>query len=114
MTQPTLFDERLAEWRAGIVPEKRSTLNAFRDFHAANPNVYSELVTLARKLRARGHQRYSIAGLFEVLRFRHALKTVGDDRKLNNSYKPYFARLIMENEPDLRGFFETRKQKDVA
>jgi hypothetical protein len=36
------------------------------------------------------------------------MKTVGDDFKLNNNYHSRYARLIMEREPGLDGFFETR------
>jgi hypothetical protein len=31
--------------------------------------------------------------------------------KLNNNYRSRFARLIMDNEPDLAGVFETRELK---
>jgi hypothetical protein len=80
----------------------------FERFHEDNPDVYQRLVTLARKLKERGHARCGIKMLFEVLRWQHAMKTVGDDFKLNNNYHSRYARLIMEREPGLDGFFETR------
>lgn len=79
-------------------------------FAQDNPTVLVELVDLARQLKRRGHERYSIKGLFEVLRHRRALET--QDRfsefKLNNNYTAYYARMIMSQYPDLRGFFATR------
>lgn len=33
------------------------------------------------------------------------------DYSLNNSYRAFYARLIMRNAPDLDGFFEVRAQK---
>ena len=83
----------------------------FRAFHEANPQVYDALCVLARQLKARGHRRYSIKGLFEVLRHRYALQTnrLGDDYKINNSYSSRYARALMEQEPDLDNFFETRQ-----
>lgn len=81
----------------------------FRDFHGANPHVYVRLVELARQLRERGHRRVGMKMLFEVLRWEHALRTTGDDFRLNNNYTAYYARLVMEREPDLDGIFETRE-----
>jgi len=77
-------------------------------FHADNPHVYSELVSLARQLRGLGHERYSIKGLWEVLRHRRAMQTNASDFKLNNNYTAHYARWIMDREPDLSGFFATR------
>jgi len=82
---------------------------AFRTFHAANPHVYQELVKLARRARRRGVARIGIGMLFEVLRWNVALRTGGDEFKLNNNYRSYYARLIMLTEPDLVGVFETRQ-----
>ena len=81
----------------------------FREFHADNPWVYRELVQLARQALERGRKRYGICALFELVRWHRMIKTTGDDFKLNNNHKPHYARLIMANEIDLRGFFETRE-----
>lgn len=84
----------------------------FAEFHANNPEVYDELVALARQWRERGYRRVGIKTLWEVLRWNRALAGVGDDRwKLNNSYTSRYARLVMANEPDLAGIFETRELK---
>lgn len=80
----------------------------FRVFHAANPDVYRELVVLARLAQARGRRRYGIKALFEVLRWARAATNSADEFKLNNNLAPYYARQIMENEPALAGFFELR------
>ena len=83
---------------------------AFRAFHRANPGVYVALVAMARDLKRRGHSTYGIGGMFEVLRWHHALATVGDDFKLNNNHRALYAREIMQNEPDLEGFFQLRER----
>jgi len=80
-------------------------------FHLNNPNVSLELRRLALGLLDAGHRHYSIKGLFEVLRFNTALKTTGKPYKLNNNLTPFYARLLMENEPRLVGFFHTRESK---
>lgn len=90
-------------------PTGKNIEKAFLDFHRLNPHVYDELVVLTRELRSRGVMRVGIKMLFEVLRWKHLLRTSGDTFKLNNNYHSYYARLIMLNEPDLKGIFETRR-----
>lgn len=41
--------------------------------HQRNPQVYEALRDMALQLRARGHQKYGIEALFEVLRFNAAM-----------------------------------------
>ncbi|MAF44288.1 MAG: hypothetical protein CMI54_09040 [Parcubacteria group bacterium] len=83
----------------------------FGEFHSKNPEVYSELVRLARELKVAGRERYGIKSLFEIIRWHKAMSTIGDDFKLNNNHAPFYARLIMRKEPDLEKFFEIRAQK---
>jgi hypothetical protein len=83
----------------------------FRAFHAANPQVYRELRGMALGIRRRGTTRYGIAGLFEVLRYRYSIQTSGDSFKLNNDFRALYARMLMDSEPELAGFFETRERR---
>lgn len=100
MRQATLFDD-----------QPRSLEHRFRQFHEMNPWVFDELVRLTRELKSRGHRRVGIGMLFEVLRWHHMRATddPGSEFKLNNSYRSRYARLIMDECPDLRGVFETRE-----
>jgi len=82
----------------------------FRAFHARNPQVYQTLVRLSREARAKGHRHISIKMIWEVLRYDSMTKTTGKPWKLNNSHTSYYARLIMAQEPDLDGIFETRER----
>ena len=78
-------------------------------FHEANPHVAEKIVQLCMALRGKGHVRYSIKGLFEVLRFRYSLQTTSTDQfKLNNNMTSWYARKIMSENRSLHGFFETR------
>jgi hypothetical protein len=85
----------------------------FLAFHEANPQVYSALKRLARQAIARGHRTIGIGMLWEVLRWELFLgaEDPGDPEgyKLNNSYRSRYARLLMANEHDLFGVFETRE-----
>jgi hypothetical protein len=100
----TLFDGHVG-------PSPESTIEeAFRRFHRENPHVYRELARLARAWKHRRPDRkVGMKMLFEVLRWRVAMRTRGDDFKLNNNYHSYYARLLMAQEPDLAGLFETRQ-----
>ena len=80
----------------------------FEAFHAENPEVYAELVRLARRVRGAGRTRYGIATLFEVMRYRRDIQTSGDVFKLNNNFRALYARKIMEENPELNGLFATR------
>lgn len=82
----------------------------FQAFHAANPQVYETLVRLARNAKARGKTVIGIGQLWEVMRWEMSLNLTGDtEYKLNNSFRSRYARLIMQQERDLDGLFETRK-----
>ena len=83
----------------------------FIAFHHANPQVYSELVSQARLLKGSGCGCASIALLYERLRWLHFIATKGKEEfKLNNDFRALYARLIMDQETDLKGFFRTRKR----
>lgn len=86
----------------------------FEEFHRANPQVYEVLVGLARWQRSNGFEHGSINFLFELCRYHYRLqrRREGEAKPgeyyLNNNHRAGYARLIMEREPDLAGFFETR------
>lgn len=83
----------------------------FWEFHLANPRVYEELRDHALHLRRKGRAHYGIGALFEVVRFHRAMQTRSSALKLNNNYRALYARLLMENEPELRDFFRTRARR---
>lgn len=97
-----------------LFSDQDETLEArFRQFHADNPHVYDLLADLALQLRRKGRRHYGIGALVEVVRFHHALETTKPEFKFNNSYRSRYARLLMENIPELEGFFETRALKSL-
>lgn len=89
----------------------RRTIDArFQVFHAEHPEVYREFVRLAREARASGLPRVGAKLIAEVIRWNRL--TSGKDAegfRINNVFVSRYARLIMEREPDLEGFFETRE-----
>lgn len=84
----------------------------FLMFHAENPHVYQNLVRMARQYQVRNRTtRIGIATLWEVLRWDYMINTEHKDYKLNNNHKAFYARMIMDCNPDLAGMFELRAQK---
>ena len=79
----------------------------FNIYHRRNPSVYSKLLELSLRLKRVGASKYGMKALFEILRFNPLLQS---DKKfeLNNNLAPYYARLLMKNEPSLDGFFRIR------
>ena len=86
----------------------------FAKFHRENPAVYAELVKISRSLKERGREHYGIGALFEVIRFHRAIQTNDPDFKLNNNYRALYARMIMDQEPDLSDFFATRVRRSES
>lgn len=97
-------------FNAPPTPTTEAGLEAqFRTFHGKNPRVYEELVKLARSAMAKGKQKIGIGMLWEVLRWHFWLQTTDTEFKLNNNHRSRYARLIMKQERDLDGVFETRE-----
>ena len=85
---------------------------AFRRFHRENPHVYERLKRLAFKLKVRGVDRWGMKALYEILRYEEAVATNSPAAlyRLNNNFTALYARMLMEREPDLEGFFEVRER----
>lgn len=81
----------------------------FERFHAMNPFVYDSLRALALQMVRAGVKKYGVKGLFETLRWHYTLSTQGEPFKLSNDLTSRYARLLMEREPALEGFFELRE-----
>lgn len=82
----------------------------FKEFHRDNPHVYNILVRLAREAKTAGKTKISVVLLVQVARWELMFRTKSDDGfKINNSFTSRYARLIMENEADLNGFFDIRR-----
>lgn len=89
-----------------------TTKEQFEVYHRDNPQVYDGLKRLAIKALMAGFQRMGINRLHEILRWETDIAAMSDPEgvlfKLNNNYRPFYARLLMQREPELAGFFTTR------
>ena len=83
---------------------------AFERFHKRNPHVYEQFVRLARELKRAGHHTAGARLIGERIRWDRMMATTSeDDYKINDHHWPRYARLAMEREPDLDGFFRLRR-----
>lgn len=83
---------------------------AFIAFHDANPDVYAAMCHFARQWRRSGRQRIGVDMLLGRVRWEMSIVTHRvDEFKISNDHKPFYARLIMYQEPDLDGVFVLKK-----
>lgn len=88
----------------------RTIQERFLDFHSRNPQVYYLLVRFSYELKRRGYEHCGISLVWERMRWEVAMTTNDPDGfKLNNDWRSRYARLLMEQEPELDGFFRTRQ-----
>ena len=96
-------------------PNRRLQLDAeFDQFLADNPEVYKKFRMIAVKLKAKGFNKWSAKGIWEVLRWELATTTnaPASEWNLNNNFTSRMARKLMFEEPeDFGEFFELRRLK---
>ena len=90
----------------------------FWTYHAKHPKVYRELVRFARQVREkRGPDAVvGIAFLYERARWSIWFESQRDEPtpKMSNNHRAYYARLLMERNPDLEGIFRLKRQRVQA
>ena len=84
----------------------------FHEFHTAHPEVLEALITTLREAKnERGYQKWSIGGAYEVVRWTSPIRVNNFAFKLNNNFRSRYARMIVDQCPDLDGFIEMRQLK---
>ena len=98
--------------------EKSTHQRAFERFHRTNPFVLDLLVRLTWEVvdkwgwtQEKGRRGGSINMFFEHLRWIYFVQTRGEEYRLSNNHRAFYARTIMKLCPELKGFFEIKKQK---
>lgn len=72
--------------------------------------VYGELVRRALLLRRRGWRHYSHKAILETIRYDASIEAGPEaGYKINDHYASRLVRKVMDEQPELRGFFETRE-----
>jgi len=86
----------------------------FERFHLQHPEVYEVLARTARGGKRLGLSEWGIGAVYEVARWQHAVNTKGAEHlKISNDFRSRYARLLMEQEGDLKGFFRTRELRTI-
>lgn len=93
MIQPPLFDDEPRFW----------------EYHRANPQVYELFKRFTFEKINRGAQHLGASAVAERIRWETSLNTEGDEFKINNNYRAYYARLFMRDFPEHEGFFRVRR-----
>lgn len=99
---PTLFDQLDAEAAGGS-----RVAEQFARWHALHPEVYELFKRYAAEVRAAGFSRYSARDILARLRWHVQVEKRGEYR-INNIASPFYARMLVAEDPSYAGFFEMR------
>ena len=91
-----------------------SLMDRFTAWNVENPDIYSRFVYMARQLKAQGRTKCSARHLIEVIRWEEG-KGKTEEFKINSDYVPIMARMLMDEYPEMDGFFEIRaiRSRDI-
>jgi len=82
-----------------------------QNYHIKYPEVWDLFVKFTNEIIDRGYDNYSVNAVFERIRWEIDISNVDRcDFKINNNYRPLYARRFMKMYPKHDGFFRTRKQ----
>lgn len=85
------------------------TSQDFEKYHAENPAVYDAMVRYARQWKSAGNDLLGMSVLVGRIRWwAGTVQVPSTEFKINDHFGPYYARLIMAQERDLSGLFNTR------
>lgn len=88
--------------------DPRAYAKFFR-FHTQHPVVYEALRAMAFEKLAQGYQKFGAMTFYQNLRWKEDVQTGARPYKLPNDLQPCYSRLLMDQNPELRGFFVTRR-----
>ncbi len=81
----------------------------FREFHAKYPGIFKQFMHYALDMR-KVSNRYSAYGIMHMVRYLSFTQpSLITSISISNDLVPYYARLAMETDPRLAGFFATRR-----
>ena len=82
--------------------------DVFANFHHRNPHVYDMFESFTLQLIGAGHRRGSAEMIINRMRWETALETTEIQFKINNNYKPLYARMFAFLNPEHEKFFSFR------
>jgi hypothetical protein len=106
----------MVQLRLEEAPKRSKLERKFWEYHLQHPQVYEMLVRFAREWRTRRGD-IAVVGiglLWERVRWEVYLNYDNETFKACNNHRAYYARLLMERNPDLDGVFRVKKQRIQA
>ena len=85
----------------------------FAAFHTANPRVWQLFCRFCAELTAAGRTRYSVDAVVQRIRWHVDIETHGEEVKINDHYRAYYARMWMATHPGVK-LFELRRRTSEA
>ena len=82
----------------------------FNQYDQDNPKIWEAFKKYSIEAKNRGFKNYSANGIFEIIRWHTAIES-RDTYKINDRYRPDYARKMMSEFPDFAGFFRVRELK---
>ena len=86
----------------------KDLVTEWKHFHVENPEVYELFKRFAFEAINKGHLRLSSEMIINRIRWETSVVTSDKDYKINNDYKPFYARLFMEEHQTYGNFFNKR------
>jgi hypothetical protein len=84
----------------------------FKTYDKENPQIWNKFKKYSFEAKEKGFSNYSANGIFEIIRWNTDLQQ-RDKYKVNNNYRPDYARKMMKNFPEFKSFFRTRTLKAI-
>jgi len=84
----------------------------FITYDRENPYIWKKFKMYAFEAKKKGFSNYSANGIFEIIRWNTDIKS-RKKYKVNNNYRPDYARKLMNEYPEFKGFFRTRSLKAI-
>ena len=100
---------------ASLDPEQmraRELERRFKEFDRKHPEVFVQFRRFAMEVRRTGKRRFSADAIMHRVRWECImLGPKMEHFKINNDHVAFYARKLMEEHPEFRGFFETRMRR---
>lgn len=81
----------------------------FEIFHRQNPRVYRLFKKFSLALIEAGHNKIGSKQIVERIRYESAIRTTGNDYKINNNFTCYYSRRFIREFPQHTERFTFRK-----
>jgi hypothetical protein len=89
---------------------------SFWEYHKLNPHIYRLFKAYAEEVKKTGKKKYSIWAVANRIRWHFDVEVVDPNSnfKISNDYLAFYSRLLMKENPELQGFFSTKRMRRGA